>query len=186
MKKCGKCKEIKLNTCFYKHLKSKDLLQHWCKECSYKYSKEKPTNVIQLKWIWGAMIQRCTNPKNKQFNDYGGRGIDICKEWRMFKNFYADMNNRKPKQCLDRIDNNKGYSKDNCRWVDHQANNENKRIYKANKTGISGVLQRNDREGEFRVRVKFKKKIVVDKTTNDFFEACCIKKAAELFYFNKE
>lgn len=73
---------------------------------------------------WESMIQRCTNPNNKHFNRYGGRGITICESWRDFPNFLADMGERPDGLSLDRINNNRGYSPDNCRWAtDSQQNN---------------------------------------------------------------
>lgn len=132
-----------------------------------------------LYWIWGAMIQRCTNPNSKQFHDYGGRGITVCKEWREFENFANDMGYKGIGYTLERLDNNLGYNKQNCKWVTRLVNAKNKRVYKSNAFGISGV---SPRSVGFRVRLRHKSKIVIDKTVNDFFEACCIRKATELLY----
>jgi hypothetical protein len=65
------------------------------------------------------MIDRCHNPSNKDYRHYGGRGIEVCPEWRAsFLQFLADMGPRpSPLLSVDRIDNDKGYSKDNCRWA---------------------------------------------------------------------
>lgn len=80
-----------------------------------------------LYWIWGAMIQRCRNPRNKQYKDYGGRGITVCDRWTSYSNFAADMGPRPTDLSLDRINNNKGYSPENCKWSTRQEQNSNKR-----------------------------------------------------------
>ena len=74
---------------------------------------------------WAAMKARCKNPKATSFKRYGGRGIKVCKEWETFSNFFKDMGTSLKGQSLDRIDNSKGYYKENCRWATprQQANN---------------------------------------------------------------
>lgn len=68
--------------------------------------------------IWGAMLQRCLNPKDRVYSSYGGRGITVCARWRRFENFIADMGKRpSPLHTLDRKNNDKGYSFQNCRWA---------------------------------------------------------------------
>lgn len=83
---------------------------------------------------WKDMKGRCNNPKHRNYKNYGGRGVSICKEWmdkeNGFINFLADMGERPMGYELDRANNNKlknGYSPTNCRWVTHKINNENKR-----------------------------------------------------------
>lgn len=66
---------------------------------------------------WQAMIQRCTNPNSPHWIDYGGRGIEVCDEWRDFDRFFADMGERPDERVLDRIDNDGDYEADNCRWA---------------------------------------------------------------------
>lgn len=78
--------------------------------------------------IWGNMVNRCTNPNNPAYKDYGGRGIAVCNEWRDFKEFHrwAVENGYSDSLQIDRIDNDRGYYPDNCRWADRvtQANNK--------------------------------------------------------------
>ena len=76
---------------------------------------------------WHHMKQRCLDPAYKQYGDYGGRGITISKKWMKFENFLADMGTCPEDHFLDRIDNDKGYSKRNCRWVTRTVNNNNRR-----------------------------------------------------------
>lgn len=67
---------------------------------------------------WLDMIQRCQNKKNRAYHNYGARGITVSEHWgSSFSNFIKDMGTRpSQKHSLDRIDNNKGYFKENCRW----------------------------------------------------------------------
>lgn len=67
---------------------------------------------------WRGMLERCRNPKNKKFPQYGGRGISACKAWRdSFASFLNDMGERPIGRTLDRIDNRFGYFMSNCRWA---------------------------------------------------------------------
>jgi hypothetical protein len=77
--------------------------------------------------IWSAMIQRCLNPNNKRYKDYGGRGIKVCDRWLEFENFYEDIGPRPtPEHVIDRINNDGPYEKSNCRWATPSESARNK------------------------------------------------------------
>lgn len=77
---------------------------------------------------WAAMLTRCTNPKVKSFANYGGRGIQVCDEWRDFLTFLRDMGERPEGTTLDRIDPDGNYEPANCRWATRSEQNANKRV----------------------------------------------------------
>lgn len=82
--------------------------------------------------IWYAMLDRCCNPANKQYKDYGGRGISVCERWlNSWHAFVADVGKRpNPKMVLDRIDNDKNYEPGNVRWATREESSDNRRITK--------------------------------------------------------
>lgn len=78
--------------------------------------------------VWSGMIERCESPTHHAWEHYGGRGIAVCKRWRRnFQAFADDMGPRPKGYCIDRIDNNLGYSPDNCRWVSKIVSTRNRR-----------------------------------------------------------
>lgn len=76
---------------------------------------------------WSGMLDRCLNPKHISYKDCGGRGITVCDRWLDVENFIADMGERPPGLSLERLDGNRGYSKDNCIWADRKTQARNKR-----------------------------------------------------------
>lgn len=76
---------------------------------------------------WEAMLGRCRNPKDLAYHNYGGRGITVCVTWFSFQNFLIDMGECPEGLVLDRIDNNKGYYKENCRWATRKQSGQNTR-----------------------------------------------------------
>ena len=97
--------------------------------CLPRRGVKKP--FTKLKSKYNNMMYRCYNKNHKNYSNYGGRGITVCKEWReSFDQFAKDIG-----ECpgirlsLDRKDNEKGYSKDNCRWATSKMQNNNRRNF---------------------------------------------------------
>ena len=88
-------------------------------------------SYTRLYSVYQSIIDRCYNINNKRFNDYGGRGIDVCDEWKnnyiAFKE-WAISNGYQEGLSIDRIDNDMGYSSSNCRWVTRKTQQNNTRF----------------------------------------------------------
>jgi hypothetical protein len=101
--------------------------------------KGRQTRVYQA---WHSMLQRCCNPANRSYANYGGRGICVCERWRSFVNFLADMGEPPPGLSIDRINNDGNYAPGNCRWATPSQQTQNRRPAKKSKLRI----KRNDPE----------------------------------------
>ena len=80
---------------------------------------------------WKNILNRCYNTKGVRYEDWGGRGITVCKRWRdSFENFYVDMGPRPegpPRYTLERKNNDRGYTPGNCIWATYKVQNNNTR-----------------------------------------------------------
>lgn len=78
--------------------------------------------------IWGNMIQRCSNPKNDNYHLYGAKGVSVCDEWKDFAVFskWAMENGYSDSLSIDRIETDKGYFPENCRWATPQEQTDNR------------------------------------------------------------
>lgn len=101
--------------------------------------------------IWTAIKQRCHNPNYERFEDYGGRGIEVCERWReSFENFLADMGStHKDGLSLERKDVNKGYNPDNCIWItlEEQAKNTRRTVVLDTPWGKMSVKEASEKSG---------------------------------------
>lgn len=95
-----------------------------------------------LYMTWHHMLNRCFDEGHDAYVNYGGRGITVCDEWLKFENFALDMGMRPtPYHTLERADNNQGYNKLNCIWASRSEQCVNRRTFKINKSGHTGVLK---------------------------------------------
>ena len=116
------------------------------KSCGCLYGKHLIThNMSKTKVLesWHSMKNRCLNKNNPRYKYYGGRGITICKEWLKFENFYNDMGDRPENKTLDRIKNNLGYCKSNCKWstIEEQNNNRSNNHFLTHKGKTQTIAQ---------------------------------------------
>lgn len=93
---------------------------------------------------WTAMLNRCYNEENPAYVNYGGRGVTVTPDWFVFENFMTDMG-EKPhgSYSLDRVNNDLGYSKYNCRWATRSQQSDNRRMFTNNTSGGRGVRKTN-------------------------------------------
>ena len=122
---------------------------------------------------WYGMLQRCTNLEHRSYKWYGARGITVCEEWQDVTNFVAWAESTYPNiegYTLDRIDNDKGYSPENCTWSDKTTQILNRRIMKNNKSGYVGIYWNKDSK-KWRANIKISKKLINLGSFKDKIEA---------------
>lgn len=101
---------------------------------------------------WAGMFSRCENKADPSYRNYGARGITVSRRWYCFDTFLADLGPRpSPKHSLDRIDNSKGYGKNNCRWATRSEQMLNRRKFKGSKLKSVGVTVK---DGAFVARIE--------------------------------
>lgn len=120
---------VRCKGCSTEYLRTKtNLRRNACRPCaSRKQAQTHGLTGSALYVVWNGMLQRCKNPKHPAYARYGGRGIGVDPAWESFSVFFADMHEGYSADVhLDRRDNDRGYCKENCRWVSPATNARNR------------------------------------------------------------
>lgn len=136
--------------------------------------------------IWAQMKTRCSNPNAKQYEDYGGRGVQVCEKWlNSFESFFEDMGPRPSRRhSIDRIKVDGNYEPSNCKWSTATEQNHNRRIARNNKSGCSGVKWI-ERIKKWEVSISNDNKRVYLGVHSNLEDAISVRKEAELRYWGK-
>lgn len=151
-----------------------------------KHGQNRKTDMTPEYRAWRSMISRCENPKARGYENYGGRGIKVCKEWReSFERFFWDIGIRpSEKHSLDRINPNGDYEPVNCRWANKTEQSRNVRAYKTNITGVKGV--RKLKSGKYKATIVHKRKNIFLGHHDTLEGAIQARKDAERKYWSED
>lgn len=141
------------------------------------------TKYRQIYKAWQSLRQRCNNPHDKDYHNYGGRGISVCDEWDKSSAAFIEWslaNGFQPGLSIDRIDVNGNYCPENCRWTTATQQARNRRVERINKTGVNGVHM--DR-GKFRAIIYVNNKKIDLGRHETLEQAAAARKRGEEMYW---
>lgn len=137
--------------------------------------------------IWRSMIDRCYNPANSGYVNYGGRGITVCDRWLEplgvgLENFKSDMKECPEGFTLDRVNNSMGYSPENCTWSSRIDQCRNRRKFKNNTSGRTGVYWI-EKCGKWQAKINVNKETITLGSFTLKEDAIKARRLGELKYF---
>lgn len=159
--------------------------------CGCKRGKTHGMRNTRFYSIWDNMKQRCSNPNTTNYENYGGRGIKVCDRWHSFEGFRDDMyesyknhaeEHGEHDTSIDRINNDKGYYKANCRWATQSQQSRNQRVNSLNTSGYRGVSYDKVKEKWFAyIEIDSKRKSLG--FYDEFKDAARTRRAAEAYHY---
>lgn len=154
--------------------------------CKQKKYGDLPRKYKVEHYTWESMKARCSNPNHPDYADYGGRGIKVCERWKQsFANFLEDMGPKMDDNLtIERVDNNGNYEPGNCIWADYKTQTLNRRKYKNNTSGVTGVRWE-ERQNKWIVRIWNNYKTINLGSFENFNDAVEIRRKAEIKYHGK-
>lgn len=155
--------------------------------CGCSFIKKRHGKAYSSEYsTWKHIKDRCLNPNNDHYHNYGGRGIKVCDRWlESFDNFYEDMGEKPtPEHSLDRKDNDGNYELSNCHWATQKIQSMNQRIRVDNKSGVKGVYWDKSRD-KWAVEIIHKGKKHHIGRYSSLMDATRARRDAELFHWGK-
>ena len=156
-----------------KNLSGSSLKRGQTKSCGCLKKGRKPAHGMCFSpeyMVWRTIKERCRNPNIRNYHNYGGRGIKICKKWAdSFDSFLQDVGERPSENhYIDRIDNDGDYEPGNIRWVTAIQSTANRGCQSRSQTGIKGVSKI---KNKYRALMEYKGKVVLRQRFNTLIEA---------------
>lgn len=177
---CGSVREFRLDDLRSGKIKSCGCLKS---KLIIKLNRTHGLSKTRQYKCWQNMKNRCDNPKNKSYKNYGGIGVSYDSAWKSFDSFWQDMGEGYKEDLeLDRVDVYGNYSKENCRWVSESEQSFNQRLRSTNLSGASGVSFCKGRN-MWRATIGVKRTQIELGYYSSFNSALLARKNAELLYF---
>ena len=167
--------------CYHREVARGAVLPGACRTAAYKHGHTKDRRGSRTWVVWSSMRQRCSNPKVRNYDRYGGRGISVCSRWQEFENFLSDMGEAPDGMTLDRIDPDGNYEPGNCRWVSPTVQARNTRRQRHPDNGVRRVSS-----GRYVARISVDWRRIHLGTFDTLEQALAARKQAEIDYWKDD